>query len=44
MSGDTVLSTFKREHMVPAEMEKIVIPKAFLDKVENNEITISIEA
>ena len=44
LSGDKVLSTFKREHMVPAEMEKIVIPKKFLEQVENNEITISIEA
>ncbi|MEE1312237.1 MAG: FAD-dependent oxidoreductase [Lachnospiraceae bacterium] len=42
-SKDIVLAIFKREHMVPAEMEKIPIPKAFLDKVLNNEITISIE-
>ncbi|MDO4943475.1 MAG: FAD-dependent oxidoreductase [Lachnospiraceae bacterium] len=44
MAGDKVLSTFKREHMVPAEMEKIVIPKKFLEQIEGNEITISIEA
>jgi hypothetical protein len=44
MSGDTEIASFKREHMVPAEMEKIVIPKKFLEKVENNEITISVEA
>ena len=35
--------SFKREHMAPGEMEKIVIPKAFLDKVENGEITVSVE-
>ena len=33
----------KKEHMAPGEMEKIVIPKAFLDKVENGEITVSVE-
>ena len=37
------LASFKREHMAPGEMEKIVIPKAFLDKVENGEITVSVE-
>jgi len=29
--------------LAPGEMEKIVIPKAFLDKVENGEITVSVE-
>lgn len=40
---DKVLAKYKREHMAPAEMEKIILPKAILDKVEDNEITISIE-
>ncbi len=29
--------------MAPGEMEKIVIPKSILDKVENGEITVSVE-
>ena len=37
-SGGEELACFKREHMAPGEMEKIVIPKAFLDKVKNGEI------
>lgn len=42
-SNGEQLASFKREHMAPGEMEKIVIPKAFLDKVENGEITVSVE-
>ena len=42
-SNGEELASFKREHMAPGEMEKIVIPKAFLDKVENGEITVSVE-
>ncbi len=41
-SGGEALSTFKREHMAPGEMEKIVIPKALLDKAAD-EIVISVE-
>ena len=41
-SGGEALSTFKREHMAPGEMEKIVIPKALLDKAVD-EIVISVE-
>ncbi|MDD3185206.1 MAG: NAD(P)/FAD-dependent oxidoreductase [Anaerostipes sp.] len=41
-SGDVELASFKREHMAPGEMEKIVIPKVFFDKVKDNEITVSI--
>ncbi|MCQ2491822.1 MAG: NAD(P)/FAD-dependent oxidoreductase [Lachnospiraceae bacterium] len=44
MSGDKVISQFKRAHMVPAEMEKVVLAKAFFDKIENNEVTITVEA
>jgi NADPH-dependent 2,4-dienoyl-CoA reductase/sulfur reductase-like enzyme len=40
-SGDQVLSTFKREHMAPGEMEHIVLPKQMLDKAVNGTITIS---
>ena len=42
-SNGEELASFKREHMAPGEMKKIVIPKAFLDKVENGEITVSVE-
>ena len=42
-SNGVQLASFKREHMAPGEMEKIVIPKVFLDKVENGEITVSVE-
>ncbi len=40
-SGNQVLSTFKREHMAPGEMEHIVIPKQFLEKALDGMITIS---
>ena len=43
MSGGKKLAGFKREHMAPGEMEKIVIPKVFFDQVVNQEITISVE-
>lgn len=42
-SGGEELASFKREHMAPGEMEKIVIPKAFFDKVKDGEITVSVE-
>ena len=41
--GDTQIARFKREHMAPAEMEKVMIPKVLLDKVNGNSLTISIE-
>lgn len=33
-SGDNEIAAFKRDHMAPGEMEKIVLPKALLQKVE----------
>ncbi|MFA9382052.1 MAG: NAD(P)/FAD-dependent oxidoreductase, partial [Acetanaerobacterium sp.] len=41
-AGQT-LASYKREHMAPGEMEKIMLPKALLDKAQSNEIIISIE-
>ena len=41
--GDTQIARFKREHMAPAEMEKVMIQKVLLDKVNGNSLTISIE-
>ena len=42
MSGDQKLAGFKREHMAPGEMEKIVIPKQLLEKAEG-QLIISVE-
>ncbi len=41
-SGKEVLARFKREHMAPGEMEKVVFPKTLFTKVKDNNITISI--
>lgn len=41
-SGDDVIAKFKREHVAPGEMEKILIPKKLLIGVKN-EITIKLE-
>ena len=38
------IARFKREHMAPGEMEKISIPKALLDKIASDEITVSVAA
>lgn len=42
MSGNQKLAGFKREHMAPGEMEKIVIPKMLLEKADG-ELIISVE-
>lgn len=41
-SSDQVIAKFKREHMVPAEMEKVILPKVLLDKA-NGSISVSVE-
>ena len=41
VSGEAVLLAFKRERMAPGEMEKITLPKAYLEKAEK-EITVQI--
>ncbi|AQR93543.1 NAD(P)/FAD-dependent oxidoreductase [Clostridium saccharoperbutylacetonicum] len=41
-SGDEVVAKFKRAHLAPSEMEKVVLSKVLLDKI-NNDITISLE-
>ncbi|MDR0374420.1 MAG: FAD-dependent oxidoreductase, partial [Treponema sp.] len=33
-SGDTMIASFKREHLAPGEMEKITLPKSLLEKAE----------
>lgn len=40
-SGGRVLSVFKREHMAPGEMERIVIPKKFLENAAGGAVTVS---
>ena len=40
--GDQKLAGFKREHMAPGEMEKIVIPKMLLEKA-GDEVIIHVE-
>lgn len=41
--GEKQIALFKREHMAPGEMEKITLPKVLLDKIDSNEITVSVE-
>jgi NADPH-dependent 2,4-dienoyl-CoA reductase/sulfur reductase-like enzyme/CxxC motif-containing protein len=33
-SGDTMIASFKREHLAPGEMEKITLPKSLFEKNE----------
>lgn len=40
-SGDDLIASFKREHMAPGEMEKIMLPKVLLEKAKG-EISVSI--
>ncbi len=40
-SGDTRIAQFKREHMAPGEMEKIMIPRALLDRCGET-LTVSV--
>ena len=41
-SGEQQIARFKREHMAPGEMERILIPKMLLDKVTGQELTVSV--
>lgn len=40
--SDEIIATFKRQHLAPAEMEKLVLTKVQLSKI-NGDITISLE-
>lgn len=42
-SNGNLIAKFKREHSAPGEMEKIALPKVLLDKIETNNITVSVE-
>lgn len=39
---DKIIAKFKREHLAPAEMEKVIIPKVILNKIDDD-ITIFLE-
>lgn len=41
-SGDSVIASFKREHMAPGEMERISLPAKILEKIENNSLKIEL--
>jgi len=38
--GDKTLISLKKKHMAPGEMEKIIVPKVILDKVEGSELKV----
>ena len=40
-AGDRILSSFRREHMAPGEMEHIVVPRKFLDEAAGGAIRVS---
>jgi CxxC motif-containing protein len=42
--GDDVIASFKREHLVPGEMEKITLLKDVLAKADGKEITVSVNS
>ncbi len=41
--GGEVMHTYKREHMAPAEMERIILPRVTLDKANGQDIIIRVE-
>lgn len=40
--NDKVIAKFKREHLAPSEMEKVILPKAIVNKIEGN-VIVSLE-
>lgn len=40
--GERVLCSYKREHLAPGEMEKIAVPKVFLEKVSGDSLSVSV--
>jgi NADPH-dependent 2,4-dienoyl-CoA reductase/sulfur reductase-like enzyme/CxxC motif-containing protein len=43
-SGDNVIASFKREHLAPGEMEKITLPKSFLEKSSGLPLVVSVNS
>jgi CxxC motif-containing protein/NADPH-dependent 2,4-dienoyl-CoA reductase/sulfur reductase-like enzyme len=42
--GNTLLASFKREHLAPGEMEKITLTKNMLEKAAGSEIVVSVNS
>ena len=42
--GDTLIASFKREHMAPGEMERINVPRALLEKAQGDLVITAREA
>lgn len=40
--GDKTLISLKKKHMAPGEMEKIIVPRVILDKVEGSELRVAV--
>ena len=40
--NDKVIARFKREHLAPSEMEKVILPKAIVNRIEGN-LIVSLE-
>ncbi len=43
LDGENVLAHYKREHLAPGEMEKIVLPRMLLDKAAGDELVVSVK-
>jgi len=43
LDGDNVLCTFKRNHMIPSEMERIRIPRTILNQAVSDRLVLSVE-
>ena len=42
--GETLIASFKREHMAPGEMERITVPRALLEKAQGDLVITAREA
>lgn len=40
--GENIVMSLKKTHVAPGEMEKVVIPKAILDKIEGEVVTLEL--
>jgi len=43
LDGDNVLCTFKRNHMIPSEMERIRVPRTILNQAVSDRLVLSVE-
>ncbi|MDR2446987.1 MAG: FAD-dependent oxidoreductase [Treponema sp.] len=43
-SGDTMIASFKREHLAPGEMEKITLPKSLFERVGDAPLVVSVNS